>query len=104
MAGISVPQYEVFKIGSNKLKYFKWDLKISKKEAFKYGELISLFENLTFILASSFPHSIKSPSVRVRWDIPKEEKYIASIIFVFPCALKPVKIFIFEDNFKFKLL
>lgn len=48
MAGISVPQYEVFKIGSNKLKYFKWDLKISKKEAFKYGELISLFEGQEF--------------------------------------------------------
>ena len=48
MAGISVPQYEVFKIGSNKLKYFNWDLKISKKEAFKYGELISLFEGQEF--------------------------------------------------------
>ena len=34
MAGISVPQYEIFKIGTNKLKYYNWDLKITKKEAF----------------------------------------------------------------------
>ena len=33
MAGISVPQYEIFKIGTNKLKYYNWDLKITKKEA-----------------------------------------------------------------------
>ena len=48
MAGISVPQYEIFKIGTNKLKYSNWDLTISKKEAFKYQELISLFEAQEF--------------------------------------------------------
>ena len=31
MAGISVPQYEIFKIGTNKLKYSNWNLTISKK-------------------------------------------------------------------------
>ena len=36
MAGISVPQYEIFKIGTNKLKYYNWNLKITKKEAFKF--------------------------------------------------------------------
>ena len=36
MAGISVPQYEIFKIGTNKLKYSNWDLHITKEEAFKY--------------------------------------------------------------------
>ena len=25
MAGISVPQYEIFKIGTNKLKYSNWN-------------------------------------------------------------------------------
>lgn len=48
MAGISVPQYEIFKIGTNKLKYSNWSLNISKKEAFKYQELISLFEAQEF--------------------------------------------------------
>ena len=48
MAGISVPQYEIFKIGTNKLKYSNWDLTITKKEAFKYQELISLFEAQEF--------------------------------------------------------
>lgn len=48
MAGISVPQYEIFKIGTNKLKYSDWNLTITKKEAFKYQELVSLFEGQEF--------------------------------------------------------
>lgn len=48
MAGISVPQYEIFKIGTNKLKCSDYDLWISKKEAFRYQELISLFEGQHF--------------------------------------------------------
>ena len=48
MAGISVPQYEIFKIGTNKLKYYNWDLNISKKDAFKFQELVSLFEGQEF--------------------------------------------------------
>lgn len=48
MAGISVPQYEIFKIGTNKLKCSNYDLWISKKEAFRYQELISLFEGQHF--------------------------------------------------------
>lgn len=43
MAGISVPQYEIFKIGTDKLKYSNWNLTITKKEAFRYQELVSLF-------------------------------------------------------------
>ena len=55
MAGISVPQYEIFKIGTNKLKYSNWDLLITKEEAFKYQELISLFEAQEFrIMAKRF--------------------------------------------------
>ena len=48
MAGISVPQYEIFKIGTNKLKYYNWDLSITKKDAFKFQELVSLFEAQEF--------------------------------------------------------
>lgn len=48
MAGISVPQYEIFKIGTNKLKYSNWNLTITKEEAFRYQELVSLFEGQEF--------------------------------------------------------
>ena len=50
MAGINVPQYEVFKIGTTKLKNSNWDLNITKKEAFKLGEIIPLFEAQEFRL------------------------------------------------------
>lgn len=50
MAGIKVPIYEVFKIGTDKLKYYNWDLTITKKEAFMLDELISLFEGQEFRL------------------------------------------------------
>lgn len=50
MAGIQVPQYDIFKIGTNKLKYHKWDLKISKDEAFRAQEIVSLFEAQEFRL------------------------------------------------------
>lgn len=50
MAGIQVSQYDIFKIGTNKLKYHKWDLKISKDEAFRAQEIVSLFEAQEFRL------------------------------------------------------
>ncbi len=57
MAGISVPQYEIFKIGTNKLKYYNWDLKITKKDAFKFQESVSLFEAQEFrIMANKILH------------------------------------------------
>ena len=48
MAGISVPQYEIFKIGTDKLKYYDWDLYITPKEAMRYQELVPLFEGQEF--------------------------------------------------------
>lgn len=72
MAGIKVPQYEVFKIGTTKLKNSNWDLKITKKEAFKLGEIIPLFEAQEFRLISKI------------LDVPKHKidfkKYILSVI------------------------
>lgn len=57
MAGISVPQYEIYKIGTAKLKYSKWNLKITKEEAFKHQELIALFEAQEFrIMANKILH------------------------------------------------
>ena len=50
MAGIKVPQYEIFKIGTKKLKYNNWDLKITKNEAFLLNETIALFEAQEFRL------------------------------------------------------
>ena len=48
MAGIKVLQHEIFKIGTSKLKYYKWDLHITKKEAFLCDELIPLFQGEEF--------------------------------------------------------
>lgn len=45
-----IPRYEVFKLGTDKLKYYDWNLTISKKEAFLLGELIPLFEGQEFRL------------------------------------------------------
>ena len=50
MAGIKVPQYEIFKIGTNKLKHNNWDLNITKDDARLVQELIPLFEAQEFRL------------------------------------------------------
>ena len=52
MAGINVPQYDIFKINTKKLRYYDWDLKISKRDAFLCGEIVSLFEAQEFRLIS----------------------------------------------------
>ena len=52
MAGINVPQYDIFKINTKKLRYYDWDLKISKRDAFLCGEIVSLFEGQEFRLIS----------------------------------------------------
>ncbi len=52
MAGIRIPQYEILKIGTNKLKYSNWNLHISKEEAFKFQEMIPLFESQLFRIIS----------------------------------------------------
>ena len=50
MAGINVPQYEIFKLGTKKLKYNNWNLNISKRDAFPLNETIDLFEAQEFRL------------------------------------------------------
>ena len=52
MAGINVPQYDIFKINTKKLRYYNWDMRISKREAFLCGEIVSLFEGQEFRLIS----------------------------------------------------
>ena len=52
MAGINVPQYDIFKINTAKLRYYNWNLTISKHEAFLCGEIVSLFEAQQFRLIS----------------------------------------------------
>ena len=72
MAGIKVPQYEIFKIGTDKLKYNNWDITISKKDAFKLNEIIPLFEAQEFRLIAKILNK----------DISKIDftKYICSIV------------------------
>ena len=50
MAGINVPQYKIFKIGTDKLKYSDWDLTITEQEAFQCNEVVRLFQGQDFRL------------------------------------------------------
>lgn len=59
MAGIKVPQHEIFKISTNKLKHSKWDLTISRKEAFANEELVPLFQGEIFRAISRIVKSNK---------------------------------------------
>lgn len=72
MAGIKVPQYEIFKIGTKKLKYNNWDLTISKKEAFLLDEIIALFEAQEFRLISKI---LNVPINKIDFS-----KYIMSVV------------------------
>ena len=62
MAGIKVPQHKIFKITTGKLKYAKWDLTMTKREAFENEELIPLFQGNIFraisIVLKSAPERI----------------------------------------------
>lgn len=72
MAGIKVPQYEIFKIGTKKLKYNKWNLNITKKEAFLLDEVIALFEAQEFRLIAKI---LNKPIHRIDFS-----KYIMSVV------------------------
>lgn len=52
MAGINVPQYKVYKIGTTDLSYKKnnWEYSISESEAIKREQLVCLFESQLFRL------------------------------------------------------
>lgn len=50
MSGINVPQYQVFKLSTKKLKYHGWNMNILKHDAMLCGELVSLFEGQEFRL------------------------------------------------------
>lgn len=81
MAGINVPQYDIFKINTKKLRYYDWDLKISKRDAFLCGEIVSLFEAQEFRLISQilnkpineidFSHYIFVPEVENKADFKR---------------------------------
>ena len=72
MAGIKVPQYKIFKIGTTKLKNSKWDLKITKNEAIKLDEMIALFEAQEFRLISKI---LNKPINEIDFS-----KYIMSVV------------------------
>ena len=50
MAGINVPQYDVFKIGTRQLAFNNWNLTLSLDEAYRLQEVVSLFEGQEFRL------------------------------------------------------
>ena len=72
MAGINVPQYEIFKVGTEQLKYYNWDLKISKNDARKCNEMVALFEAEEFRAISRI---LKKPIQEIDFS-----QYIASIV------------------------
>ena len=82
MAGIEVPQYKVFKIGTKKLKYNKWKLNITKDEAFMYDEIIALFEGEQFRLIAKI---LDKPINQIDFS-----QYIVSIVVDSPSHFKRV--------------
>lgn len=72
MAGINVPQYDIFKLGTKKLKYNKWDITISEQEARQHNEIVALFEGQEFrIIANILDRS--PPEIDYK-------KYILSVL------------------------
>ena len=72
MAGINVPQYDIYKIGTKKLKYYNWDLKITKRDAYKRNEVVSLFESQEFRLIADI---LQSPIDQIEFD-----KYLLIVV------------------------
>ena len=50
MAGINVPQYDIFKIGTTELKHNNWDFSITRDQGFRRNQMVSLFEAQEFRL------------------------------------------------------
>lgn len=72
MAGIKVPQYDIFKISTKKLSYYQWNLDISLNDAYKTQEIVSLFEGQEFRLIAQI---LGKPTNEVHF-----EDYIAIIV------------------------
>lgn len=80
MAGIKVPQYDIFKIGTNKLKYSNWNLTITEHEARKHNEIVALFEGQQFRIIAKILN--KKP-----WEIDYKN-YIISVLVQNPSHFK----------------
>jgi len=72
MAGINVPQYEIFKIETAQLKYNNWDLHITKDEAYASNSLVALFEGQEFRLIAQI---LNQPIEEIEFS-----DYIAAIV------------------------
>lgn len=48
-----MPQYKIFKIGTDKLKFYNWNLNITKAEAHQNEEIVALFEGTEFRLIAN---------------------------------------------------
>ena len=72
MAGIKVPQYEIFKIETAQLKYNNWNLHITKDEAYASNSLVALFEGQEFRLIAQI---LNQPIEEIEFS-----DYIAAIV------------------------
>ena len=72
MAGIKVSRHEIFKIGTNKLKYSKWNLTLNEKDAFMLDEIIDIFQGQEFRLISQI---LNTPPEQIDY-----KKYILAVV------------------------
>lgn len=72
MAGIKVPQYEIYKIGTDKLKHNNWDIQMNRLDALKLKERIPLFEAQEFRLIAQI---LKKPINKIHFD-----EYICEVV------------------------
>lgn len=72
MAGIRVPQYDIFKIETKQLKYHNWSLNITKEQAYAANSLVALFESEMFRLIAKI---LDKPIEEIEFS-----DYVASIV------------------------
>ena len=64
MAGIKVPQHGIFKISTDELKHYKWNMTLSYKQALLQEEMVLLFEGQAF---RSIARILNKPSTKVNY-------------------------------------
>ena len=64
MAGIKVPQHGIFKISTDELKHYKWNMTLSYKQALLQEEVVLLFEGQAF---RSIARILNKPSTKVNY-------------------------------------
>lgn len=67
MAGIKVPQHEIFKITTNHMELVNWDLNIDRETAMNQDEVISLFDSQCFRIMEDIIRTRNPKIKRINW-------------------------------------